>query len=59
MAAFVGHLGRTTNLEEFSSRRPRTDVQLVKADDALLERIRCEADRAVEELRGAFVSRLR
>jgi hypothetical protein len=52
-------LGRATNLEEFSSCCPQTFVQVVNAGDELIERIRREADRAVEEIRGAFVSRLR
>jgi hypothetical protein len=47
-------LGRTTDLEEFSSRCPQTFVQVVKAGEKLVERIRHEADRAVEEIRDTF-----
>lgn len=51
-------LGRLTDLEEFSSLCPVTYVQVVDASEALIEQIRREADRAVEEIRGAFVSQL-
>lgn len=53
------HLGSISNLEEFSSRCPLTYVEVVKAGEMLIEQIRRQSDRAVEEIRGAFVSRLR
>jgi hypothetical protein len=49
-------LGRKTDVEEFSSRCPETMYHVVNAADELVERIRSEADRAVEEIRSALTT---